>query len=118
VSRAVQPDHWIAVDRDLPKQNERVLVLVADPTMGLDAMPAVARLQIEFAGTPRRRLDWWTGLPGGWTRLPAGGWVVTHWTPLPTWRDGHWMTRGTCLGMEGPDAPPADDSPTTSGSPS
>ena len=105
----VQPDHWIPIADRLPDENQPVLILIADPPVAVYGRPTVAHLQIEFRGTPDRRLDWWAGVPGNWMRLPADGWIVTHWMPLPTWRDGHWMTRGTCLGMEGPDAPkPAD----------
>lgn len=100
--RIIQPDHWIAVTDRLPEQHHEVLLLVADPTVAIYARPLVGRLQIEFAGTKHQRNDWWTGLPGDWRRLPADGWIVTHWTPLPTWRDGHWMTRGSCLATPDP----------------
>lgn len=98
----VQPDHWVPIDQRLPEQHQPVLILVADPAVAIDARPTVAHLQIEGADTSNRRLDWWAGLPGKWQRLPSDGWIVTHWMPLPAWRDGHWMTRGTCLGTEDP----------------
>lgn len=100
--RIAQPSHWIPISDRLPPEHQPVLILIADPAAAVDARPTVAHLQIEFRGTPDRRLDWWAGIPGKWMRLPADGWIVTHWTPMPTWRDGHWLTRGSCLGTDTP----------------
>lgn len=82
----VQPDPWIAVADRLPPEHQEVLILVADPSVAIYAHPTCARLQVEFRGTPHERNDWWAGVPGNWMRLPADGWDVTHWTPIPAWR--------------------------------
>ena len=87
----VQPGHWIAIADRLPSDHEEVIVLIADPSVAIYAVPTCARRDGPW---------WWSGVPGNWMKLPDKGWTITHWTPLPTWRDGHWMTRGSCLGTD------------------
>lgn len=98
MSDVVQPSPWVPVAERLPPEHVKVLVLLACPDVAIYACPTVARLQIEFRGTPSERADWWAGVPGKWMAIrPAWedeDWIVTHWSPLPEWNDGHGRTRG------------------------
>lgn len=104
-----QPSPWVSVSERLPPENQAVLVLLANPTVAIDAHPTVARLDHLFRGTQNERLEWWAGVPGNWMpiRMPrtsdgwgpdvcggaADGWIVTHWTRLPEIEDFHRPTR-------------------------
>jgi hypothetical protein len=99
-----QPSPWVPVSERLPPEHQPVLVLLADPEVAIYAAPTVARLRIEFRGTPSERLEWWGGIPGKWMpiRMPRtadgwgpnqgwgnglDGWRVTHWCRLPEFDD-------------------------------
>lgn len=87
-SPVTQPSPWVPVSERLPPEHQQVLVLIAAPNVAIYAHPTAARLQYEYRGTDRERVDWWAGVPGNWMAIrPGDGWTVTHWARLPEFED-------------------------------